>query len=350
MRCRRRSRSGRVLRSIPLAAIAALAVAGCGRERPVAELTAQPRELRLDFPRYAVLDLTFRITGERSGEPGPLPIVFVHLLDAAGTVVRTFDHPFPAPWRVGATVADPVTLYQSALAPALAPGRYRLTVGLYDPERRWPLAAGIEADRREYVAATVLVGGADANAPALEFSDSWLPPEPRGEVQVLTHRWLSGEGRIRLSGIRQAGTLWMRQRIPPPEFLGFTMTFDQGATQPAVLVSNGCAADEVSVSGSGTHELSLRVDPIEAKKADPIEARKADPIEAKKADPIEAKKAEASGEAAASATNEDAAGSCEISFKPNFSYTSGPQRLRQSVALEVLAWGPPPEAPPAAAP
>ena len=128
-RMRRMSRS----MSGVAAALLALASVGCGRDRPVAELEAEPAALRLDFPRFAVLTLTFRITGERPGGPGPLPIVFVHLLDGSGTVVRTFDHPFPAAWRVGATVEDRVTLYQSALARPLAPGPYRLTVGLYDP-------------------------------------------------------------------------------------------------------------------------------------------------------------------------------------------------------------------------
>src|SRR5688572_1605218 len=308
------------------AAFLALAGAGCGGDRPVAELEAQPAELRLDYPRFAVLTLTFRITGERPGGPGPLPIVFVHLLDGSGTVVRTFDHPFPAAWRVGATVEDRVTLYQSALARPLAPGPYRLTVGLYDPERRWPLAAGVEADRREYVAATVAVGGTDPDVPSFHFSESWLPPQSRGDVQVLAQRWLSGEGRIRLTGIRQGGTLWLRLRIPPPQFEGFTLTLAEGAAQPAVLVSSGCSGgEEVSLSGSGAHEVSLRVDPIEAKKGE-------------------------APAAAAGGPEEGTGGACEISLRPNFSFTSGAQALRQSAALEVLAWGPQQPAPPAPAP
>jgi hypothetical protein len=334
IRMTRQTRKIRTLSGVA-AAFLALAGAGCGRDRPVAELEAQPAELRLDYPRFAVLTLTFRITGERPGGPGPLPIVFVHLLDGAGTVVRTFDHPFPAAWRGGATVSDSVTLYQSALAPPLAPGRYRLTVGLYDPERRWPLAGGEEADRREYVAAAVAVGGADPDVPSFHFSESWLPPQPRGEVQILTHRWLSGEGRIRLTGIRQAGTLWLRLRIPPPQFEGFTMTLAAGAAQPAVLVSSGCAGEEVSLSGSGTHDVSLRVDPIEAKKA-----------------PAPSGEKEAPQKAAADVPEEDAGGACEISLRPNFSFTStsGAQALRQSVALEVLAWGAPQPAQPVPAP
>ena len=162
---RRCHRAGLV--GLAVAAAAMALFAGCGRDRPVAELRAEPAEVRLDYPRFVDLTLTFRITGEPPGGPGPLPIVFVHLLDGAGTVVRTFDHTFPEPWKVGATVTDRVTLYQSALARPLTPGRYRLTVGLYDPERRWPLTAGIEADRREYVAADVIVSGNDSQRPGL---------------------------------------------------------------------------------------------------------------------------------------------------------------------------------------
>ena len=68
------------------------------------------------------------------------PKVFVHLLDSGGSIARTFDHPLPGEWISGREEEYSIALYQSALAPPLNDGTYRLTVGLYDDSgMRWPL-------------------------------------------------------------------------------------------------------------------------------------------------------------------------------------------------------------------
>src|SRR5258708_1346167 len=113
--------------------------------------------LRLSWPRAA---------GAGGEESRSEPLVFLHLLGPKGQVLRTFDHPFPQHWVAGTPVSYDVKLYQSALAPPLDPGKYRLTVGLYDQGgRRWALAGlGEPIARQEYLPAElvlppILVGG-----------------------------------------------------------------------------------------------------------------------------------------------------------------------------------------------
>jgi len=73
--------------------------------------------------------------------------VFVHLLDAQGQLMSQSDavpgnwtRPTPG-WQPGEYVTD---LHLLALKPELAPGEYRLVVGMYDSEtrQRLPVASG----------------------------------------------------------------------------------------------------------------------------------------------------------------------------------------------------------------
>ncbi|HEX6865368.1 MAG TPA: hypothetical protein VF414_21245, partial [Thermoanaerobaculia bacterium] len=130
-------------------------VLGCGEDAPpVATLEVSPKSVRLPFPELHTIHLSWQPTAPLEGFTGS-PTVFVHLLDDNGKVVRTFDHTFPERWREGSTVGYDLKLYQSSLAPALNPGRYRLTIGLAGKEKeRWTLdGVGEPVARREYLAA-----------------------------------------------------------------------------------------------------------------------------------------------------------------------------------------------------
>ena len=122
-----------------LLAIMALA-AGCDRSpTPVATLEIEPIEVELTFPTYETLRLRWRMEAELDQIQGD-PMVFVHLLAAPGSVLRTFDHPIPFEWRPGAVEEYEIKLFQSGLGAPLAPGNYVLSLGLYDREgTRWPL-------------------------------------------------------------------------------------------------------------------------------------------------------------------------------------------------------------------
>ena len=192
-----RRRIGRVVALL----LTAGAAFRCGRGTPVATLRASPPEIRLGYPEAAPLRLEWSPSGAL-GQSGA-PTVFVHVRDGKGEVRRTFDHPFPQPWSPGQPVSYEIELYQSALAPPLAPGSYSLTAGLYDPSsgRRWPLAAGgAELGRREYRVATLEVPAPEA-APAarFDFSGEWGPLEPDPSVQVLGRRRLHGPASLRFS-------------------------------------------------------------------------------------------------------------------------------------------------------
>lgn len=274
------------------------AVAGCGNRRePVAELQAAPTDIRLDYPRFVPIVLTWKLLAPPPAASGAKPTVFVHLREEGGEMARTFDHSFPADWQAGTSVRDQVLLYQSALAPALPAGSYQLTVGLYDASGRWEVAApGKALDRSEYAVARVEIGTEAAGAPSFAFSESWWPQEPGADAQVLASRWLAGEGTVRVSGTSEAGTVWMRVRLPEPTLPGVATVPD--GSPPGLSISNGCAATEMAVSGAGTHDISVAV---------PAGA---------------------------------AGAGCEIVLRSNATDPGATARAR-SVLLEILAWGAP---------
>ncbi|HEX6200848.1 MAG TPA: hypothetical protein VF150_11320, partial [Thermoanaerobaculia bacterium] len=177
--------SGRAL-ALPAAVLClAGALGACGSEpaEPVARLTVAPAEVELRYPESAALSAAWEMTAPLedggAGAAAERPWVFAHLLDDAGAVVRTFDHELPVPWRPGETRSAPIELWQSALAPPLPAGSYRLTLGLYSPEdgRRFPLVTEApEVKSGEYQVARVRVPPPEAG-PELAFTGGWWPAQ-----------------------------------------------------------------------------------------------------------------------------------------------------------------------------
>ena len=171
----------------------------------------------------------------------------------AGKVVRTFDHPLPAPWEPGATQRYTIDIAQSAMVTPLAPGSYGLSVGLYDVDwgYRWPiLTDGAEIATREYRVATVEVPTDDSDGPSFEFGSGWLPAEPRGDRQVPMRRRLASEAAVRVRGLNGPGTLLFRLTV-----------HDESGQQPVVAVKNDCDGTQRRLIGSGTHAIEIDVAP-----------------------------------------------------------------------------------------
>jgi hypothetical protein len=286
-----------------LALVAALlwCAVGCHRKAPNAGgLEVQPRSITLPYPRLVTVRLSWTPAASAGGEDSPSePQVFLHLLGPKGQVLRTFDHPFPQHWVAGTPVSYDVKLYQSALAPPLDPGKYRLTVGLYDQGgRRWALEGlGEPIARQEYLAAEVQVPP-QAAGPRLEFSPSWLALAAGSDKQVVARRWLADQpGEIRVEAIPGPGTLWLSFRIPPGDGSTEKLVYHDAATNtPSVVVRGTCGAVETGISGPGPHEVEM-----------PIEAAGTD-------------------------------GVCRISLVPNFHILSPGQPAIRSVSLENAAF------------
>lgn len=288
--------------STGLVAAALLAVLlGCDdAPPPVADLAIEPTESTLGFPDFTKLSMRWEVKaplGETEGEP----LVFVHLLDKPGSVIRTFNHPLRFEWQPGRRSEYEITLFQSALAPPLAPGSYLLSIGLYDTSgRRWPLdVAGEEVDRFEYHAGDISVVDETAETPRFFFSPSWMAIEGGMDRQILARRWLVGEGTIRVSEIKKPGTTLMVFNIPAPLSGSEELILDEGAEQPTLKVLSNCGETEISASGLGTHEIELPVT------------------------------ADADGRVP---------DECEIVIRPNFRFLAIDTLGRRSVSLEVLAW------------
>jgi hypothetical protein len=247
--------------AVPWSALAVigLVLTACGpTEAPVASLTVEPMSLTLPYPGYSDLRLDFVMREPLEGDVRPL--VFVHLLDEAGDVVRTFDHELPEPWRPGSTVTDTVTLQQSALAPPLPAGSYDLTVGLYRGERRWPLeTAAPTVDRAEYVVAEVTVPQDGSKAPMLHFSPSWMATEAGSDAQVLARRWLAQDGTLRLADIVSAGTLRLVLNLPEPGSQE-DLVLEEGHQEPSVSIESDCGGGfSTSQAGFGSRVLEVPV-------------------------------------------------------------------------------------------
>lgn len=274
---------------------------GCGdAAAPVASLEIEPTDITIGFPNYTKLTVRWELKaalGEVEGEP----LVFVHLLDQPGSVIRTFNHPVRFDWQPGRSAEYEITLYQSALAPPLASGNYLLSFGLYDSSgKRWPLeAAGDEVDRYEYQLGEVSVVDQLEEAPMFYFSPSWMAIEGGMDRQVLARRWLIGEGTIRMSEISKAGSVLMVFNIPQRASATEELVLQEGAEQPALELVNTCGGTEITASGFGSHVFELPI-------TENSEGR--------------------------------VPGECEVVVRPNFHYLAIDTLGRRSVSLEVLSW------------
>jgi hypothetical protein len=276
-----------------------LGLLACGEDDgpPVARVEVTPQQVTLGYPEVKTLQIEWTPTAELEGLSSQ-PMVFIHLLDDKKKLIRTFDHPFPQRWRPGTPVRSEAKLFQSQLAPALSPGTYTVTIGLYEGKRRWALEGlGERIDTGEYVAAQVQVPS-ESTAPKLVFSPQWLAVEPGADRQVLVRRWLNGRGAIRLDGVRQPGSLWLVLRIPPVDPANERIELEGDANIPGVLV-RGCGGFEASVSGPGTHEMEIPVEMAESS-------------------------------------------ACRIGLNPNYTVVSAVTGQRRSVSLENAAWEPGP--------
>lgn len=282
-----------------------LALAACpGGREPVARLVAVERQL--DLPHGRMVPFQLRWEAARALPAGVRPVAFVHLLDAQGNVVRTFDHGLVGRWAPGERLVDRVRLYHSAIGPALPAGDYRLTVGLYDgAKKRFPLRVeGEEVRRQEYAMAQVRVPEVSSSAPAFAFSPEWQEPEPGTDRQSVARRWLTGDGSLEARGLPADARLWMLLRIPfvePP----LRMMLEPGATQAMVRLVADCGARfSADVTGEGFHELAVPV-----KSAEP----------------------------------------CRVAFDTNYAVVEMGTGRRLSLGLDQLGWEPGPTFPPSPA-
>ena len=297
---------GSAAAALPLALLPALTVVvGCRRAAdPVARLEVTPASLRLPYPEVGRLHLAWEPVAPLGEGPGR-PTVFVHLLDAEGRVVRTFDHPFPDAWTPGRAVDEEVEIYQSVLGPPLAAATYRLAVGLYQAGgERWPLevagAAGEEHGRREYVVGTVEVPEAAASRPRFDFLGDWAVLITGADSQVLAYRWLQGEGSITVTDPPGPGRVRLALDLPSAEDPATLMVLTGGAQTATVMVTTSCGDAMACVSGAGRHWVDV-----------PIGAGAA-----------------------------GTAGACEVKLAPNFYLITTGVPVRRAATLEVLGWIP----------
>ncbi len=286
-----------------LAALAALA-AGCGPGEPVAELSVEPVEVFLAYPETAAIEAAWTPSA-----PLERPVVFVHLLNDQGELVRTFDLPFPGDWRPGEEVVHPIQLWQSALAPPLPAGVYELTMGVVDSRGRRPplVAAGREVDEGEYAVARVEVPPPPVGGPRLLLEEGWEAAGGDADRQTLGARWLRGDGALEIGGLSGPLDVVLTLRLPAPDEVPAALVPDEGAgSAPSATVTPACGAALVRLE-PGTHEVEIALRPAPGERA------------------------------------------CAIALDPDFVYLDPVSLRRIAVELRRVVWRPG-EAAPAAAP
>lgn len=253
--------AARLLAALTLSLVAG--ACGGGVSTPVARLKVEPAEVTLPYPGTAELEATWEPLAPLAGLTGPAPTVFVHLLAEDGQVVRTFDHLFPGAWEPGEGRTSTLELWQSALAPPVPAGTYRLTAGLYSPETdRWALeTSGEEVGRHEYVVARVRVPPAPQGGPDVRFTGSWRRLVMTPDRQVIARRWLGAEGGLVLEGMEAPLRLGLGLWLPEPEEVDLRLVLEEGASEPAVTVRSPCSAEAPVLSRPGFHRVELVLDP-----------------------------------------------------------------------------------------
>ena len=245
-------------------AIGALCVIGafasCAPEpEPVGEVRIEPHRFTLPHGAVQPVDVTWTMTRSL---PDSNALVFLHLVDPEGTVRRTFDHALPGGWAPDEVRSETVSLYHSAIGPALPAGQYALVVGILDGSgERWPLRTdGTEAGRLEYALAEVEVPELSTEGPRFAFDGSWLPVEAGTDVQVVARRWFHGAASLEIAALPpEAESVWMVLRIPAPSD-ELRLVPGSGAGQPTILLTTDCSGFEAEVSGPGLHEIRVPVD------------------------------------------------------------------------------------------
>jgi len=286
-------------------AVVAVGWAGCHRgPAPVGGLSTQSAQLTLAWPTYEEIGVDLE-PGKELPPGAARPTVFLHLLDEPGSVERTFDHVLPEDWKPGQPIHYRARIYQSALAEPLAPGRYILSMGLYDAYlgRYSLVTAGKEIARQEYQVATIVVPAVEPGGPQARFSDNWLPPEPGADRQILVRRTLraGGPGTVQFGPLAGPGRILVGVTLPTiGPATGGRVELENGALQPQLRISSSCGGDQAEVSGGGRFDVELQV----PKAGSPSV--------------------------------------CELTLEPNFRLTVGDRPDSISVQLELLAWRPSP--------
>lgn len=96
--------------------------------------------------------------------------------------------------------------------------------------------------------------------PATQFSAEWLDSEPGRNRQVLARRWLTGAGHLQVSALEQPGELWLRLMLPDAGDR-HELVLVEDSSQPDAKVRTGCGGVEVRLTGAGSHDTVLPVDP-----------------------------------------------------------------------------------------
>ncbi len=227
---------------------------GCGLERrPLAEIATRVDGERLSPARFVTLDL--RLQPFRHPLSADFPTIYVHLVDQAGVVRRTYDHPPPL-WDPATVTQYSLPIHQSALAEPLPPGPYHLVLGLWDPatgEKYRYRHRGVRAGEGRHVIAEITVTGGSVPGAAVvtDFEPAWPRAEP--SQQAPGRLWLPDPARFAISDAGRLQALHLHLRLA-----------GEGTAEstPMLEIAAPCALPPTyTAAGGGLHRAVLAIAP-----------------------------------------------------------------------------------------
>ena len=243
---------------VALLAMAGLATACSNLKAPTAPPVANVT-FTASRPRVAIgspIDLTYKFDVLPNASISGDYTVFVHVLDADGTMIWTDDHDPPvktSQWKPGQTIG-PYT--RTRFVPQFPyTGQATIVVGLYKPgaNERLGLSSAVDdgraASRREYKAGTLEIIPAPAN---LVFGRGWYDPDGDPQNPANRWRWTTKSAAMAMRNPKADTTLYLESDARADIFT---------PPQTVTIVVNGQAVSTFSATNT---QAELRKIPIAA--------------------------------------------------------------------------------------
>jgi hypothetical protein len=231
-------------------AMAAVAIAGCGKQADTATPVATPT-VTLNHSRVPLgspVEVTYKFQVASSASFAKDYRVMVHFLDADDELMWTDDHNPPVPtstWKPGQTVEYTRTVFVP-FYPYI--GDATVAVGLYAPgtNERLPLA-GDGSGQRAYRVAKIRLQPQTDNI-FLAYVEGWNGPETATDNQAIEWQWTKKDASIRFRNPKRDATFYLHYDGQPAMF---------DAPQSVNVYVHDAVVDTFQVTG--TDEVIRRV-------------------------------------------------------------------------------------------
>jgi hypothetical protein len=244
-----------------LVGAATVTLAGCGGKKDEAPPVASV-SVSMSRDRVAIgspVRFTYRFDVAQNAKIDGDYRVFVHVLDPDGERLWDDDHQPSVPtsqWKPGQQVEYTRTVFVPNY-PYI--GEARVRVGLYQDEKRLPLAAQ-EASRREYEVAKFQLLPQSENI-FLIYKDGWHPAEVASDNPASEWQWTQKAGTISFRNPKKDATFYLEydartDQFSPPQQVTIRLGGQTIGTFPATSKERTLMTFPIAAAQFGTADMS----------------------------------------------------------------------------------------------